>query len=571
MKQAHSTPGASDIVVGLLHRYKSNFLLATVLLSSAGLVDYALPVAAGSFIGQVGANARVVLTGLCTALVCLAVVRWSAFFFATTLVVGASDRAILRLQFKLLRHVHRLSERTVDLAQPGSLEAAVVEGGWSVEALFTVVFLAVFTSASSWIAGTVVVGRLNSWVALSSALIPAVLLIYDRRTARGTRIRTQRVERIRIRAYGALEDAWTTYREEWNYGRQRRPVRCVVHHLRQLCCAELSADRFRNSRDTWSDALASVVMVACLAAGASQLSHNRISRGHFVLLGAALSVLLRASQAASYIVRDFGSAAGRVDEAARTLSLPVETGRRSSGSAPPERLASVRLRDVTYAYTEAQPVLHQASLTLRPGEVVAVVGASGCGKTTLLKLLCGVLRPSAGNILVNGVNLTELDVDAFRRKIGIVPQDNQLLCRTIADNIRYGCPTASADAVHAAAAVAQCDQFVKALPDGYSYSLSRGGLELSAGQRQRIALARALLASSWMLLLDEAMSGVDQVTEERIWLSLRACLGARICVVVSHRRKTARFADRVVKLVSGVLVESGCEETMSRDTCLNRR
>jgi ABC-type multidrug transport system fused ATPase/permease subunit len=204
---------------------------------------------------------------------------------------------------------------------------------------------------------------------------------------------------------------------------------------------------------------------------------------------------------------------------------------------------------VTVRFPErAEPALDRCSLEVAPGEVVALAGPSGCGKSTLLAVLLGFVRPDEGRVLVGGIDLAAADLDAWRRHVAWVPQRPVLFAGTIAANIRLGALAASDEAVREAARLAHAAAFVETLPDGYETVLGDGGAGVSAGQRQRIALARAFLRDAPILLLDEPTSNLDGDAEDEVLDAIRRLATGRTVVLVAHRPSLLAMADRVVEL-----------------------
>jgi ATP-binding cassette subfamily B protein len=222
----------------------------------------------------------------------------------------------------------------------------------------------------------------------------------------------------------------------------------------------------------------------------------------------------------------------------------------------PRPSGRIEVRNVGFRYAPSSPwVLRGVSFTVAPGEMLAIVGRTGCGKTTLLKLLLGLYLPSEGEILYDGRPLSSVDLRSLRRQLGVVLQDGALHCGSIRDNIAFGDRTLSLERVVAAARAACLDEDIDALPMGYDTPLGEGGGGLSGGQRQRLALARALAHDSAILFLDEATSHLDVMTEHAVEQNLRELPCTR--VVIAHRLSTVRNAERIVVLEGGTVTEMG--------------
>ncbi|MFE4976035.1 ABC transporter ATP-binding protein [Kitasatospora sp. NPDC056651] len=208
------------------------------------------------------------------------------------------------------------------------------------------------------------------------------------------------------------------------------------------------------------------------------------------------------------------------------------------------------------------PVLHGLSLTLAPGETLALVGASGSGKSTVAQLVPRFYDPAAGTVRLYGHDLRDLTLDSVRAAVGIVPEESFLFSESVRTNIAYGRPDATDEQVVAAARAAQADEFVRALPDGYDTKVGEQGLTLSGGQRQRIALARAILTDPRILLLDDATSAVDPQIEAEIHDALRSVMAGRTTLLIAHRRSTLQLADRIAVLDRGRLLDLGTHEEL---------
>ena len=295
--------------------------------------------------------------------------------------------------------------------------------------------------------------------------------------------------------------------------------------------------------------------------GTQAVIAGKISAGHLgqtvvyvTLLVSSVAVLaevwgdaLRAAGATERLV-ELMEARSPVADAAQPSPLPAPTG----GS----RVAFEAIQ-FNYPSRPQQAALDAVSLSIEPGETVALVGPSGAGKTTLFQLLLRFYDPQSGGIRLNGVDTRELRLADLRASIGLVPQDSVIFSNSAMENIRYGRPEARDEEVIAAAKAAFADEFIRALPNGYASFLGERGVRLSGGQRQRISIARAMLKNPPLLLLDEATSALDAESERVVQAALEAAMQHRTTLVIAHRLATVQKADRIVVLDAGRIVDIG--------------
>ncbi len=295
--------------------------------------------------------------------------------------------------------------------------------------------------------------------------------------------------------------------------------------------------------------------------GTQSVLRGDITAGHLGETVVYVIILASAAAVLGEIYGDLLRAAGATERLMELLHAePAILSPSNPAVAPvPPAGSAIDFEAVTFHYPSrpATPALRDFSLRVAPGETVALVGASGAGKSTVFQLLLRYYDPQQGRVLLDGTPLAALSLDDLRARTGLVPQDAVIFSASAADNIRYGRPGASDDEVHAAARAAFADDFLRALPEGYGTFLGERGVRLSGGQRQRIAIARAMLKDPPLLLLDEATSALDAESERMVQAALESAMKGRTTLVIAHRLATVQKADRIVVLEHGAIVEQG--------------
>ena len=301
------------------------------------------------------------------------------------------------------------------------------------------------------------------------------------------------------------------------------------------------------------------VILGILLVRASFLAmNNQMTAGEFVLLAAlAMQVLLPISFLGS-IWKEAMRLFADVSKLSELLKYPSISYKSESNIGKISDLPpSIMFKGVTFGYGDGANVVNNVTFSIPSGGLVALVGASGSGKTTITKLFLGFIEPKSGEIQINGTTTTQQDRRDFREFVGVVPQNVTLFHGTIASNIAYGKRDASIVEIKAAAQMAQMDSFIAMLPEGYSTQVGERGLKLSGGERQMLGIARALINNPKLLILDEASSALDSLSESRFVESALTARQGRTCLVIAHRLSMVTQADLILVLNNGAIVESG--------------
>ncbi|MBD2137155.1 ABC transporter ATP-binding protein [Anabaena sp. FACHB-1237] len=297
--------------------------------------------------------------------------------------------------------------------------------------------------------------------------------------------------------------------------------------------------------------------LSLLIVGAWQISQNNLTVGEFFSYLAAAALLIDPIGHSTNNYNQFKEGEASVDRVFELLAIQPTVLEKKGAMALPHVTGKVEYRDVRFAYKPGEIVLNNISLMIKPGEAIAIVGASGAGKTTFVNLLPRFYDPENGDIFIDEINIKNVTLNSLRKQIGIVPQETIMFSGTIAQNIAFGQKNYDMQAVIEAAKIANADQFIQQLPAGYDTWVGERGVNLSGGQRQRIAIARAILLNPQILILDEATSALDSESETLVQQALERLMVNRTVLIIAHRLSTVRKCDRILVLEKGQIIESG--------------
>ncbi len=368
-----------------------------------------------------------------------------------------------------------------------------------------------------------------------------------------------------------VEEATSGVRVVKGFGQEGRELSRLSEAAVNLFGARMRNARISAQRQAVMQTIPALAQVGILALGGWLTMQGDITLGTLLAFQTYLLQLVapvRQFAGMLVVASTARAAAERIFELLDSTSDVVE--KPGALELPPAR-GEVVFDDVSFGYLRSEPVLDGFSLRVAPGEVVALVGASGSGKSTVSLLLPRFYDPQRGSITLDGVDVRDVTLDSLRHNLGVVFEESFLFSETIRANISYGRPDAHDEDVRRAARWARADEFIEALPEGYDTVVGERGLTLSGGQRQRIALARALLTDPQVMLLDDATSSIDVRIEEEIHETLREVMRGRTTILVAHRRSTLNLADRIVVLDGGRVVDAGTHHELTARCPLYRQ
>jgi ATP-binding cassette subfamily B protein len=359
-----------------------------------------------------------------------------------------------------------------------------------------------------------------------------------------------------------VEEAITGVRVVKGFGQEARELDHLVQRAQILYGSRLRAVRYQARYQPILQAIPVFGQVVVLALGGYLALHHRISLGTFLAFSTYLLQLAAPARMLAgvlLVAQQARAGAERVLDLLATNPLVTE---RPDATVLPPTYGELLFDDVGFGYAPGEPVLEHFDLAVAAGETVALVGASGSGKSTVALLLPRFYDVGSGAVRVDGIDIRQVTLASLRDRIGVVFEESFLFSDTVRSNIAYGRPDATEAEIVAAARAAEAEEFIVALPDGYDTVVGERGMSLSGGQRQRIALARALITDPRVLILDDATSAVDSRVEEEIHATLRRVMAGRTTLLVAHRRSTLRLADRIAVVDGGRVVDLGTHEEL---------
>jgi ABC-type multidrug transport system fused ATPase/permease subunit len=552
-------------LASLLRPYRGRvivMLVALVLATGAALVP---PYLAGRAIDEgIHGKDTSVLTVILLAFIGAAVVNWAATYLQTYLINWVGQRALQDLRIQLFRHLQRLSIGFYSRNKTGVLISRITNDVQALDQLVTEGIQTLFSSSLTLIGTAVILILLDPGLALVTFLTFPVLfagsIIF--RLASSGAYRLTREKIAAVTAY--LQETLSGVRVVRAFGQEHR------HRTR---FAELNDEHRKvNMRTVYLNAayfpsvelLSAVATAAILIYGGNQVldGDSAVTIGVLVSFVFYLQSFFDPIQSLSQLYTTYQAGMAALDKIFELLDEKPDLGDKPDALELPRLRGEIEFDDVSFSYDGETPALCEVDLRVPPGQTVAMVGATGAGKSTLAKLVARFYDPDHGRVLVDGHDLRDVTEASLRSQLGIVPQEGFLFSGTIWDNIAFGRPDATDEDVRAAAAAVGAHEFIERLPDGYDSEVGERGGQLSAGQRQLVAFARAAAADPRILILDEATSNVDVRTEAQIERGLRRLLAGRTALVIAHRLSTIRGAGRIVVLDRARIVEQGTHEEL---------
>jgi len=503
-----------------------------------------------------------ILYGACLAVFLIAVITGLLTYFYTHVMGQIGQRFVFELRCKLFAHMQRLSLRFHDRQKTGNLTSRLTS---EVQAIQDMVANGLIMLANNFflLAAMLTLMFWLSWrMALATLSVSPLLLWvafrYTRRlkvAARNARLSTRRMAALASETLASIRIVQGLAQEEQQDARFQERSKINLR-------AYLQKVRYQAQVTPLVDGLAAVGLMIVIWYGARQVIEGAMTAGDVVVFFAYVNRFYSPLKAMARFGYLLNRASVGVEGVAEVMNVRSELTDRNGARPAPRLKGGVDLRHVWFEYDPGRAVLHDINLAIAPGEKIAIVGATGAGKSTLVSLIPRFYDPIGGVVCIDGKDVRDYTLLSLREQISLVLQDSLLFSGTVRENIAFGRPGASDKEIVAAAWMANAHEFIQRMPEGYDSTVSERGKTLSGGQKQRIAIARAILRDAPILILDEPTSSLDSVAEKVVMEAFGLAAAGRTTIIIAHRLSTARLADRILVLDHGRIIEEGTHEQL---------
>ncbi len=549
-----------------VRRYRGGLALGIGALLMKDLLAVALPLVIKSGVDSLtrGFQVRIVVQ-LAALLIALSLVKGIFQYWMRVIIIGISRDIEFDLRNDLFAHLVRLSQdfysryRTGDIMarSTNDLNAVRMMLGpgimyWTETSVMLVLAVAVMIQAD-W--------RLTLMALTPAPLVSVAVIFFGRRI----HTRFEHIQKMFSDISSKVQENLAGVRVIRAYAQEKAEVEQFEALNKDYIRENIGLARIQGMFMPLLQALIGFTFLLVLGAGGRQLLAGKIGLGSFVMFNTYMGMLIWPMIAFGWVVNLMQRGTASLNRINEMLHEKPRIARPAQGSVPDPAMyePEIRFRNVSMSFGDRE-ALSDIELTIRSGETVAIVGHTGSGKTTLVSLIPRLFDPTSGVVELGGVDLRRFDPEELRRQVGFVPQETFLFSATLAENIAWGVPGASRSEIEWAADVAGLSSDIETFPNGLETVIGERGLTLSGGQKQRTAIARAILRNPRILILDDALSSVDTVTEEKILNGLAGLMHDRTTILISHRVSTVQNAGRIIVLRHGSVVEMGTHDELQR-------
>jgi len=547
-------------------RYKSLYVISILATLGLTLVNLAAPRALSAMTGiverGVDENALTSIGYLTLALVALYLLRIAFRFMSNYLAHKAAWYLVGDLRTKVYDKLERMHLGFFHDKQTGDLMSRVVNDSRDFELLYAHIIPEMITNFVTFGGVLAVLLTINWKLALITCAPIPLILISGIVFSKKVRPFFQRSTKKMGEFNGKLQDNLSGVHEIQSFGREGYETEKVNEKNFEHVYAMLHALKISAVFHPSVEFISSLGTILVVGFGGWLAFHESLSVEDIVSFVLYLSLFYAPIAGLANLLESMQQSMAGAERVLMILDAPSEIQNAPDAKDLTHVEGSITFENVSFAYNEDSPVLNDVSFTCEPGKMLALVGPTGVGKTTLTQLISRFYEPTSGRILIDGQDLSKVTIESLRKNISPVLQDTFLFNGTIAENIGYATSDASMQDIMEAAKAANIHDDIMNMPDGYDTRVGERGLRLSGGQKQRVAIARAILRKSPIIILDEATASVDVETEQQIQKAIASIAGKRTIIAIAHRLSTIRNADRILVIENGRIAESGTHDEL---------
>lgn len=543
--------------------YKLRLIAALICMVLAAGANLVVPWIIKDVIDKVFTNKDMVMLNIITVGILVTFFLRGIFFYSQTYLMSyIGQRVIIDIREAVYRQLQRLSLSYFDKRQTGTIMSTVTNDVAALQTALVESLVEMVTEAMILIGSLASMfflhWKLTILTLLTMPLVLQAINVFGRKLRSAGRILQERTADITA----VLQETIAGIRVVKSFAREEYEIDRFGQQNYKNFRAQMKTSQLMAALTPVIEVLAAIGVVFIIWYGGMEVIDGTITSGALI---AFLIYVVNLANPVKRLSRVYGNIQRALAAAERVFEvIDTEPDVREAPNAAdlPVVQGYVTFEQVSFAYTPGQPALQNLTLNVKPGEMIAIVGPSGAGKTTIANLLPRFYDTSEGRILIDGYDIRTVTLQSLREQIGIVPQETVLFNGTIFENILYGRLNATEDDVIAAAKAANAHEFIAKIPEKYQAQIGERGAKLSGGQRQRIAIARAILKNPRILILDEATSALDSESEKLVQQALDKLMVGRTSFVIAHRLSTVQRADKIVVLEKGAIIETGTHDEL---------